>query len=78
MEQAMTHSGDCRGGPYDGKKLTHWGLTKRLFKTAKSLAPRALSVVNPEEEVEIDVEGEYVWTNAYWLWVPTSQKSSGR
>lgn len=70
----MTHSGSCRGGPYDGMKLVHWGNTKAFFKPAVEYSPFAKPGSQKVEAVYI---GEYVWTHSFWQWVPVKKPSQG-
>lgn len=63
----MTHSGPCRGGPYDGKKLVHWGNSKAFFKPMIEYSPFRKET----DRFEVVYIGEYVWHLSHWQWVPS-------
>jgi hypothetical protein len=59
-----TYSGECKGGPMDGKMLAHYSRRYELFKPMVAFSPR----MHADERVEAIKIGEYR-INDYHMWV---------
>lgn len=68
--------GNCKGGPWDGKRFAHYAKTKEFFE------PRIAfhSLLNLENAEVIPTKvGEYYWgANGLWIWLPEGTQSRRR